>query len=120
MNKFRWAYIDCGSIAKNTARSITRGGQEITAVFSRTFEKAKVFAGAYHAKAYQSIDELLADDCYDAVYIATPHNSHADYAVRAMEAGKTESAFVPQQATRDCMRVMDECRRQLGLKYPFE
>ena len=88
MNKFRWAYIGCGSIAKNTARSITRGGHEITAVFSRTFEEAKAFAEAYHAKAYQSVDELLADDGYDAVYIATPHNSHADYAVRAMEAGK--------------------------------
>lgn len=52
MNKFRWAYIGCGSIAKNTARSITRGGHEITAVFSRSFEKAKAFASCMEALIY--------------------------------------------------------------------
>ena len=34
--------------------------------------------------------------------------------------GKTESAWVPPQATMDVMDIMDECRRQIGLVYPFE
>lgn len=34
--------------------------------------------------------------------------------------GKTESGFVPRQATLDIMEIMDECRRQMGLVYPFE
>lgn len=34
--------------------------------------------------------------------------------------GKIQSAYVPWQATKDCMRMMDECRRQMGLVYPFE
>ena len=37
-----------------------------------------------------------------------------------IRAGKTASAFVPPEDTRDCMRIMDECRKQLGLRYPFE
>ena len=37
-----------------------------------------------------------------------------------IRAGKTESAYVPHAATRDCMAITDECRRQLGLVYPFE
>ena len=34
--------------------------------------------------------------------------------------GRTESAFVPMQATVDVMEIMDTCRRQMGLVYPFE
>ena len=34
--------------------------------------------------------------------------------------GKTESAYIPFAATRACMEIMDECRRQMGLRYPFE
>ena len=34
--------------------------------------------------------------------------------------GRTESAFIPPRMTLDCMRILDECRRQMGLVYPFE
>lgn len=34
--------------------------------------------------------------------------------------GKTESAYVPPKATVEVMKIMDVCRRQMGLRYPFE
>ncbi len=34
--------------------------------------------------------------------------------------GLKESKLVPHQATLDVMELMDECRRQMGLVYPFE
>ena len=34
--------------------------------------------------------------------------------------GRTESAFIPPQMTLDCMRILDECRHQMNLVYPFE
>ena len=34
--------------------------------------------------------------------------------------GLTESRFVPHKATIDIMEIMDECRRQMKLVYPFE
>lgn len=34
--------------------------------------------------------------------------------------GLTESAYIPFSATRDCMKIMDECRKQMNLVYPFE
>ncbi len=37
-----------------------------------------------------------------------------------IRAGRTESLYIPHKSTLDCMRIMDECRRQMGLVYPFE
>lgn len=41
-------------------------------------------------------------------------------AAEEFKSGKKESCFVPFSATLDCMKIMDECRRQIGLVYPFE
>lgn len=41
-------------------------------------------------------------------------------AAQEIRSGKKESSYIPFAATRSCMRIMDECRRQLGLVYPFE
>ncbi len=34
--------------------------------------------------------------------------------------GKKQSDYIPFESTLECMKIMDECRRQLGLKYPME
>lgn len=86
MDKFRWGYIGCGSIAESTAKSILRGNHSVTAVCSRRYERAKAFADKYNATAYKTFEELLACGNIDAVYIATPHTSHVEYAVKALEA----------------------------------
>jgi len=41
-------------------------------------------------------------------------------ACEEIRAGKTESGYVPHTATLECMKIMDECRRQMHLVYPFE
>ncbi|MGN1419755.1 MAG: Gfo/Idh/MocA family protein [Acutalibacteraceae bacterium] len=89
MKKFRWAYIGSGNIAYSTAKQITQGEHEIVSVYSRNFEKAKAFAEKFSAKAYETFDEAVFRDDVDAVYIATPHTSHVDYAVKAMKGGKS-------------------------------
>lgn len=88
MEKFRWAYVGSGSIAESTAKEIVKGNHSIISVYSRNLEKAKSFAQKYHADAFDDFDSAVNRDDVDAVYIATPHTSHVDYAVRAMELGK--------------------------------
>lgn len=43
-----------------------------------------------------------------------------DRVAEEIRAGRTESLYVPHQATLDVMRILDECRKQMGLVYPFE
>lgn len=89
MQKFRWAYIGSGNIANSTAKDIIKGNHIITSVYSRNYEKAKAFAQKYNAAAYRDFEEAVNRNDVDGVYIATPHTSHVDYAVRAMKLGKS-------------------------------
>lgn len=88
MKKFRWAFIGNGNIANSTAREIVTGNHVITSVYGRNPEKAKDFANKYHAQVYTDFDDAVNRDDVDAVYIATPHTAHVNYAVRAMQLGK--------------------------------
>ncbi len=117
MEKFRWAYVGSGSIAKNTARNITSGNHIITAVFSRNKEKAAEFAGKYGAKAFESFDEMLASGEFDAVYIATPHTSHAQYSVKAMQAGKPVLCEKPVGVSVNEVDTMIEASRENGVYF---
>lgn len=50
---------------------------KITAVLSRTDEKAKNFVSQYDIeKAYSNREDFASDKNIDIVYIATPHNNH--------------------------------------------
>lgn len=37
-----------------------------------------------------------------------------------IRAGLTESKMIPAQSTIECMKLLDECRRQMGLQFPCE
>ena len=88
MQKFRWAYIGSGNIAASTANDILKGTHAITSVYSRNYKKAAEFAQKHGALAFYDFESAVNRDDVDAVYIATPHTSHVEYAVRAMELGK--------------------------------
>lgn len=48
--------------------------------------------------SYDSVDELLNDDKIELVIVNTPNNTHVDFAMRALEAGKhilVEKPFAP-------------------------
>lgn len=86
----RWGIIAPGTIANAFAKEVRNTKEGILkAVYGRNENKAKEFAKAYNIESYYSnIDEFLKDENIDAVYIATPHNYHMEYAKKCIEAKK--------------------------------
>ncbi|HTY73309.1 MAG TPA: Gfo/Idh/MocA family oxidoreductase [Actinomycetes bacterium] len=86
---FRWGIIGTGGIAAAFARDVARlPDAEVVAVGSRTGAGADAFGDEHGvARRHASYEELVADRDIDAVYVATPHNSHRDAALLAIDAG---------------------------------
>src|SRR5579871_1820453 len=84
----RWGILGTGRIARQFAAALAHAKYgRLTAVASRSAlaEAPAEFAGA---RVHQGYERLLADADVDAVYVATPHPMHAEWAIRAAEAGK--------------------------------
>lgn len=90
ITKLRWGILSTGNIAKTFARALPHSETgTLVAVASRAKEKADAFATEFGAaRSYGSYEELLADGEVDAVYLATPHPQHAQWAIKAVRAGK--------------------------------
>lgn len=55
---------------------------ELTAVYSRTSERAKEFANKYNVEnIFTNLEEMASSSIIDAVYIATPNSYHAQQAI---------------------------------------
>ena len=89
-DKIKWGIIGCGKIAHKFVSDLALIDEAVlTAVASRSYEKADEFAQKHKAKkAYGSYDELFLDPEIDIVYIATPHHLHAELSIKAMENNK--------------------------------
>ncbi len=89
-NKIKWGIIGLGNIANQFATDLVLiENASLVAVASRDTDKANEFAKKYNAeKAYDSYDALFQDEQVDIVYIATPHDSHAELSIKALENGK--------------------------------
>ena len=81
--------------------------------------KADIFADRFH---YADRAELIAKDgsVIRAFEEKTTLLNEFDVVAEEIRAGLTESVLVPPSATMDVMEIMDECRKQIGLVYPFE
>ena len=86
----RWGILGTGNIAATFAKGVaaSRTG-EVVAVGSRSQSSADAFGDKHTiGRRHASYDVLLADDRVQAVYVSTPHPFHAEWAIKAAEAGK--------------------------------
>ncbi len=109
-----WGIIATGNIAKAFATGLAHSKTgKLVAVASRSLEKAQEFAETFDVPhAHGSYEELLNNPDVQAVYIATPHPSHAELSIKAAEAGKHILCEKPMSMNHaEAMAVCDAVER---------
>src|SRR3569833_1598411 len=87
--KLRWGIIGPGGIAQAFRDGVKNSKTgELVAIASRNPGKAGLGDTFPGARILDGYDALLRDPEVDAIYIATPHPGHAEWAIKAAEAGK--------------------------------
>ncbi|WP_231602572.1 Gfo/Idh/MocA family protein [Neorhodopirellula pilleata] len=126
--KMGWAVVGLGQLA--LGQIMPAFGlcdySEPRALVSGHPAKAKTVAKAYDVAKdaiyqYDNFDEIANDDRIDIVYIVLPNSMHAEYTIRALEAGKHVLCEKPMAVSIDeCQRMMDsaeQVNRQLMIAY---
>lgn len=89
MTGLHWGILATGGIAHAFTSDLRTAGLDVAAVGSRSIDSARAFAEQYDiSRAHGSYEDLVADPDVDIVYIATPHPSHVDNALLALDHGK--------------------------------
>jgi predicted dehydrogenase len=90
MKTLRWGLLSTARINRAVIPPIRASlRSELSAVASRDLPKAQAYAAEWHIpQAYGSYEELLADPNIDAIYNPLPNHLHAEWSIRAAEAGK--------------------------------
>ncbi len=99
--EIRLGTIGSNFIVHNLLRHVVKTpGWQLTAVYSRSEEKAEALAAQYGAERYYcDMEEFLSDEEVNFVYIATPNVLHCEQAKAALLAGKhvlLEKPFCPE------------------------
>lgn len=123
-DEVRWGIIGCGDVCevKSGPALYRTPKSRLVAVMRRDAAKAEDFARRHGvASWYDKADELIADPDVNAVYVATPPGSHADYALRVAAAGKACYLEKPMARTHgECRQIIEAfASRRLPLYVAF-
>ena len=85
---FRWGVLGTGNIAGQFCRDLNGlSGHELSAVASRSADRAADFCREHGGTAVGGYDDLLDDPGLDGVYVSLPNALHAEWTRKALRAG---------------------------------
>lgn len=118
--KIRTAIIGCGKVSHLHAAALQQGkNTELTAIYSRTPEKAEAFARTYGILAYDDIETMIKEAGIDSVVVCTPHPFHAGAVIKAAQFGVHCLVEKPLASSlQDCDAMIQACnenRVKLGV-----
>ncbi len=116
-DKVRWGIAGTGAIAESFASDIQfAGNAELTAVYSRSKDKAEAFAARFgDIIAHSSIDAFAADPAIDAVYVASPNAVHLEQGIVFLSANKSVLVEKPLATSFDDARSLAALAATKGL-----
>jgi predicted dehydrogenase len=89
---------------------------QIVALAARDPQRAQAFARKHHIpRVHQSYSDLLADPEIDAIYNPLPNGLHAEWTIRALQAGKHVLCEKPLASNAREAEEMDRVARETGL-----
>lgn len=124
MDQVNWGIIGCGNVTEKKSgpafNKIERS--RLVAVMRRTEAKAEDYARRHGVPNFYADATLLINDAgVNAVYIATPPDTHASYAIEAMRAGKAVYVEKPMgRNVAECeemIKVSEETGQPLFVAY---
>ena len=125
-DKLRWAIVGLGSFGVNQVIPGFADARQsrMTAFVSGNPQKAQDLGALYGVSRfynYENFDDIASDPEIDCVYIVLPVGLHAEFTIRALEAGKHVLCEKPMCSTPDEARAMvaaaEAANRQLGVAY---
>jgi len=109
MDKVCWGIIGCGDVTEVKSGPAFQKvpNSELVAVMRRDATKAADYSKRHHVPNwYANADLLINDPGVNAIYVATPPNTHAYYAKKAIAAGKPVYIEKPMGLTyAECVEV---------------
>lgn len=118
MEHINWGIIGCGDVTEiKSGQAFNKvPHSSLMAVMRRDAEKAADYARRHNVPTwYADADALINDPTVNAVYVATPPGSHADYAIRAMRAGKPVYVEKPMALNAAECEAMNQVSRETGM-----
>ena len=113
----RWGIIGTGRIARAFAEGLkfTTNGK-LHGIASRSLASAQSFAQEWDIpSAFGNYQELAESDAIDAVYIATPHSSHAENAILCMKNKKAVLCEKPFAVNSSEVEAMIKTSREMNV-----
>lgn len=118
MDQINWGIIGCGDVTevKSGPAFSKVPNSTLVAVMRRDAVKAADYAQRHHVGTwYDDADALINDPAVNAIYVATPPGSHAEYAIRAMRAGKPVYVEKPMALNAVECEAMNQVSRETGV-----
>ena len=109
----KWGILGTGMIARAFASSIKDSqNSELKYVASRSKESSNKFAEKYNCEAIEGYDSLIDLEDFEALYIATPHPQHFEFALRALQKGKAVLCEKPMTMNSTESMILIEAARK--------
>ena len=118
MDQINWGIIGCGDVTEiKSGQAFNKvPHSSLVAVMRRDAEKAADYAKRHNVPTwYSDADALINDPNVNVVYVATPPGSHADYAIRAMRAGKPVYVEKPMARNAAECEAMNQVSQETGM-----